>query len=330
MVDTLFVLAANTGGNAVVNTNDLAGALRRVADTVSTYYLLGYYSSNTKFNGEYRTIEVRLREGNRRVDARPGYFAPTDAIFREATAGGAAGRRDGPGPPSAAAPVGDALAVLARLRASEELFTYAVATAGEVVVTAEIASRLIELGRWARGADVRVTVRDLAGERAGAAGATIEPGARGALVRVPMPPGAAGPWHVEVRVEGEAGRLDDRLDVRPAAGRLLGEPVLYRAPPAARAPLRPVADFQYRRVERVHIEWPILGPLDRRDVRVLDRRGQPLSIGATVTERATAGRPMLTADVTLGPLTDGDYVIEVVAGQGTETERQFVAIRVSR
>jgi hypothetical protein len=39
---------------------------------------------------------------------------------------------------------------------------------------------------------------------------------------------------------------------------------------------------------------------------------------------------MLTADVTLGPLTDGDYVIEVVAGQGTETERQFVAIRVSR
>jgi hypothetical protein len=40
---------------------------------------------------------------------------------------------------------------------------------------------------------------------------------------------------------------------------------------------------------------------------------------------------MISADVNLAPLTDGEYAIElVVAGRGAVTERTVIAIRVSR
>ena len=48
-------------------------------------------------------------------------------------------------------------------------------------------------------------------------------------------------------------------------------------------PLRPAADFQFRRTERVHIEWPMLKPFDDRQARLLGRTGQPLAVSVTVT-----------------------------------------------
>jgi hypothetical protein len=91
-----------------------------------------------------------------------------------------------------------------------------------------------------------------------------------------------------------------------------------------------VADFEFRRNERVHIEWPVLKPLDQRIARVLDRRGQPLALGATLTERETDGKSAVVVDVNLAPLAEGDYVVEVSAGSGAETERKLVALRVVR
>ncbi len=43
---TLRYLAEETGGFAVVNTNDLAGELKRIDAETSDYYVLGFYSSN--------------------------------------------------------------------------------------------------------------------------------------------------------------------------------------------------------------------------------------------------------------------------------------------
>ena len=44
--DSLITLAHNTDGLALVNNNDLRGQLRRVADDLTSYYLMGYYSTN--------------------------------------------------------------------------------------------------------------------------------------------------------------------------------------------------------------------------------------------------------------------------------------------
>ena len=45
-VKALMTLALNTDGIALVNNNDLHKQLRRVADDLTSYYLMGYYSTN--------------------------------------------------------------------------------------------------------------------------------------------------------------------------------------------------------------------------------------------------------------------------------------------
>ena len=46
-----------------------------------------------------------------------------------------------------------------------------------------------------------------------------------------------------------------------------------------------MTDLRFRRVERVHVEWTISKPLDRREARLLDKVGKPLAVAVNVTER---------------------------------------------
>jgi VWFA-related protein len=73
--NSLRVLAANTGGFAAINRNDFNTAFERIVQENSQYYLLGYYSNNSRRDGRYRKIQIRMkRPGLRVVRARDGYF----------------------------------------------------------------------------------------------------------------------------------------------------------------------------------------------------------------------------------------------------------------
>ena len=74
--DSLRVLSEETGGFAVVNRNDFANAFQRIVDDNSSYYVMGYYSTNDKRDGRYRKIDVKLvgKQGLT-VRARKGYAA---------------------------------------------------------------------------------------------------------------------------------------------------------------------------------------------------------------------------------------------------------------
>jgi VWFA-related protein len=75
--DSLRVLSDETGGFAHVNSNDLAGAFRRVVDESSSYYVLGYYPVNDRRDGRFRKISVRVAsQPGLTVTARRGYVAP--------------------------------------------------------------------------------------------------------------------------------------------------------------------------------------------------------------------------------------------------------------
>jgi VWFA-related protein len=74
-LDSLRVLADETGGFAAINSNDFATAFDRIRDENSNYYLLGYYASNDRRDGRFRRIEVRLTTPGLRVRARKGYVA---------------------------------------------------------------------------------------------------------------------------------------------------------------------------------------------------------------------------------------------------------------
>jgi len=74
--DSLRVLSDETGGFATVNTNDVAGAFGRIVEDNSSYYTLAYYPSNTKRDGKFRKIQVRVSRPDLKVRARKGYLAP--------------------------------------------------------------------------------------------------------------------------------------------------------------------------------------------------------------------------------------------------------------
>lgn len=56
--DTLRVIAEQTGGFAVVNSNDFTKGLERIDNETSDYYVLGYYSTNPDPTKRTRKIEI--------------------------------------------------------------------------------------------------------------------------------------------------------------------------------------------------------------------------------------------------------------------------------
>jgi VWFA-related protein len=75
--DTLYSLAADTGGKALLDSNDLTLGIRNAQSDVSSYYILGYYSTNSAQDGKFRKIQVKLKNTQlqAKVDYRAGYYA---------------------------------------------------------------------------------------------------------------------------------------------------------------------------------------------------------------------------------------------------------------
>ncbi|MFZ0953728.1 MAG: VWA domain-containing protein, partial [Candidatus Sulfotelmatobacter sp.] len=81
--ETLVTLASDTGGRAFLDDNDFTKIFKGVQQDTSTYYLLGYHSSNPARDGHYRRIVVKSNVPGVKIDYRRGYYAPAD--FKHAT-----------------------------------------------------------------------------------------------------------------------------------------------------------------------------------------------------------------------------------------------------
>jgi VWFA-related protein len=319
--ESLRTAAGNTDGIAVI-TNDLRAGLRRVVDDLSGYYLLSYSSTNSKADGSYRRIEVKVARPDVRVRARRGYVAPDESSLRSIGATASA--------PAAPPGLDDALAALVRLHRGTELFAQASIEESAALIAVELpASRVVTGAPFARGAEVAVTVTGANLATASATG-RIAAGSRGVLVTVPFasPPGTT-PLHIDVEITG-AERLDLRFEATRRTSAIAGDVVAYRGLPAGTVPLRAAADFQYRRTERVRLEWPLRAAPARRQARLLTRQGQPLPVPVTLTEVERDGRRFLAADLLPAPLGEGDYVVELTVGTGEASETRHVAVRVTR
>jgi VWFA-related protein len=83
--ETLYMLASDTGGKALLDQNDLTLAMAQAQKDISSYYILGYYSTNLALDGRYRRIQVKINNNQTaRLDYRSGYFAGKE--FRQFTA----------------------------------------------------------------------------------------------------------------------------------------------------------------------------------------------------------------------------------------------------
>lgn len=74
--DTLWTLAADTGGKALLDSNDLSQGIVDAQRASASYYILGYYSTNEKADGKFRKIQVTLNGGiTGALDYRKGFYA---------------------------------------------------------------------------------------------------------------------------------------------------------------------------------------------------------------------------------------------------------------
>ncbi|MGB8065815.1 MAG: VWA domain-containing protein [Candidatus Sulfotelmatobacter sp.] len=81
--ETLVTLASDTGGRAFLDSNDFSQVFKGVQQDTSTYYLLGYHSTNPARDGRYRRISVKVNVPAAKIDYRKGYYAPAD--YRHST-----------------------------------------------------------------------------------------------------------------------------------------------------------------------------------------------------------------------------------------------------
>jgi VWFA-related protein len=75
--DRLEQYARTTGGRAFFprETTDLDSVFAAIVSELSNQYVLTYVSTNTRQDGAWRTIRVRVRTGKYEIRARRGYVA---------------------------------------------------------------------------------------------------------------------------------------------------------------------------------------------------------------------------------------------------------------
>ena len=317
-IETLRVLAANTDGVAVVNSNDIDKGLKRLADDLTSYYLIGYYSTNTRLDGKFRKIRVNVNGPGIDVRARRGYKAATkEEVERSKTTAAA------PLPESVAA-AHTALESLARLRVKAPLRTRAVIAplVGTVWVTGELENSPEEAGT----AEITVT----SGATTATGRADIAAGKRTFVTAIPVTLGGEGNVDVRVRVSSPSGALRIGDTVRTTLTDGLPDPMLFRRGPSTGNQWQPLAEPIFSRTERARFEVPVAPELAVSAARLLDRNGNPLDVPTTVGDRTDGGTTWKTIDATLAPLTVGDYVLELTGTvRGTE-QKLLTAFRVTR
>ena len=318
--DHMRTLAVETDGEAIIDTNYIEKGLKRIADDLSSYYLFGYYSTNTKTG---RTVQVDYgagqtagrpcpratwiprahgRAGGRR---RSGVYRPGQARCPERAELGRWRERsiDIPGPACGL----DAFAGRRGWRNR--------VGGRRARISGRCASRP---GPRERSAEVLLLAADSSQLAATQVDVPAGQGAFGIRLATSAPL-APGDYAVRVRLRGRDTQASDTARVTiPEQPSAVGEAVMWRRGPSTGPQYVRTADPRYQRSDRLRLE--LATDAGAATARLLDRVGKVLQVPVQVSERADAadGIRWIVADVSLAPLAPGDYAIEVSAGDATQ------------
>ncbi len=312
--DGLRMMADQTDGVAILSaTNDVGGALQRVFADVGSYYLMSYYSTNTKLDGRFRRISVRVKRDGLDVRSRPGYLAPTESEAR--AAGVSLPDKTGRLTPALPASVTRALDQLAPARGNLPVRIQASGGAGKVRAIVELDQATLKLPEWAAGGDLKLLIE---GERGGnpyTINSAIEPGQKSVTALGPDAQLAPGRYYVKAELTARGSRLPLQVTtfaVVPADGAMVGTAALaLRRGPSTGLAYQPTADSRFRRTERIRIEVPVLAEGVTTTGRMLNREGQLMPLTVTTSERSEGSMKLAVAEVILAPLAAGEYVLEL-------------------
>jgi VWFA-related protein len=331
--DAMFRLYNETGGRAIINSNDPSGRLDGIIADASAYYLLGYTPLRAFADGKFHRIDVKVKRRGLRVTARRGYWAPTE---KETTAAPAAPVEPG---------LADALSQLSDPRSARPVDVWIGVSRGagdhtRVSVTWEQTS-----SREARRRTARLAVERLA-DRHQASVTTNErhvigmtgAGADSAVATFDV----AGGENLSLRLTAEAadGSIVDQWDQAVQVPDFEGDDVALSTPRFLRArsayeaqAMRagqdppPAASRQFRPTDRVIVEVECYAPSNAAltlSAQLLNGRGEALTdlaIPAPVGGKSRFNLP-------LSSLAPSTYVLRLDARVGDRDVQQRAAFRV--
>lgn len=334
-VGLLRQLAAETGGRAIVNTNDPTEALNQVIADASAYYLVGYSPTREVRNdGKFHRIDVRVARRGARVLHRRGYWAPAESDLA-AAAEAAARTRDA-----------DLVAALAAVDQANvrEVEVWVGAAPG-----ASARTRLTVTWEPApsRGTDapVRLDIEPIDAHDGAARGepATIAASTAGATGDTPVvaafdvPPG---PLALRFTARDTSGQTLDRWLQPLDVPEFTDEPVVLATPRFLRArsafefrairsnpsPV-PSATRRFRRTDRVLVDVACGAPggeAVQLSAALLNAEGEPLVELTVPPPRDGTAR----FELPVASLAPGTYVLRVTALAGAHEARQLSAFRM--
>jgi VWFA-related protein len=72
---TMREVAAETGGKAYINQNEIKDGIALAVSDDKASYSLGYYPENKKWDGKFRSLKVKLNQGDTQLRYRKGFYA---------------------------------------------------------------------------------------------------------------------------------------------------------------------------------------------------------------------------------------------------------------
>jgi VWFA-related protein len=78
--ETLYTLATDTGGKTLIDNSNLVLGIVQAQKDISSYYILGYYTTNEKLDGHFRRVKIAFKDPALaaripKIDYRVGYWA---------------------------------------------------------------------------------------------------------------------------------------------------------------------------------------------------------------------------------------------------------------
>jgi VWFA-related protein len=301
------VLADQTGGRAIVNTNDGLPGMRTMLSDSSAYYVIGYTSTENAQDGKFHEVKVKVNRPGVQLRTKPGYWAlDADAIARSAI----------PLPPPVAADVNAALEAAEAPEQGRPMLAWAGFdrdAAGAPVVNVV----------WESG-EARAVI-----DHADITAASNTTSFRGRGQRSLMFPAKAGDLSIRVVAAGADGSPVDTAFLSltvPASGAIqIATPRFFKGPSlkaVTSADALPTASREFTRQDQVIVRvrgWAKAGGEAAIAARLLDDHGGVLR--DLTTEAGVIGVPVSGLGL-------GRYVIELTATDGAESAKVLAAFRV--
>jgi VWFA-related protein len=339
-VDTLRTIADQTGGRAIVGSNDPKPVLQQMLRDTSGYYLLGYTSTEKPRDGKFHAISVHVNRKDVDIRARKGYYAySADEVAR-------AMAPPKPRPPAA---VTEALDSVEEPGRDHPFHIWAGAVKGpdgKAVVTMSWESAPVH-GSGTAGSKtdtvdhVALNARSVSGEQVFDGDLKPDPKAStlAGSVSFGVPPGA-----VRLRVTAMTAsglRIDTinrDVDVPDftAVGAFITTPAVFSAHTARemqqiRTAVVPVPTpvRVFSRTERLLLRFQAYGPggtTPKMTMRLLNQLGQPMIDLPAPTAVGPSG---FEEEIGLGSLAAGSYVFEIDADSGGVKAQALVAVNIT-